>query len=211
MKLSLLTVALLGIAVPFSYGSVLAPGSTAAPDIFSNSSGFTLLATTGAVNLNPQAGVSFNATYQENVVRDVNNVFCIGCLDFLILVPNAGPGTIERIFTSSFTGFSTDVGYNSTSGGVAPSTVDRGANGSVIGFNFPLPGAAIGTGQGSAILVIETNATNFTTGAVSVQDGVTAAGTGYAPSAIPEPTSMILLGTGIIVVVGWRKMARLVV
>jgi len=183
--------------------STIAPGVTAAPDVFTTSTGYTQLATTGALNINPVPGSSFNATYTEWVFRDTNNVFCSTCLDFIIQYSNAGPGTSERLTTQGFDSFLTDVGYNTagitggpgaTPMGVAPSTVDRSANGNVIGFNFIPPGSAINGGQASVLLQIQTNATAFTNGFVSIQDGVAGFGAGFQPaSTVPEPKSTAFL------------------
>jgi hypothetical protein len=201
--------AILGTAATLSSmsGNVISPGITASPDSFNSIAGMTLLASTGPINIYPVPGTSFNATYTEYVTRDTNNVFCADCLDFiLIMVNNAGPGIFERVSTSSFGSFLTDVGYN-TAGplGILPSSVDRSANGNVVGFNFIPPGSAVVAGQNSATLEIQTNATNFAPGFVSIQDGTSGFGAGFQPSAAaPEPASMVLFGSALLAV-GFSK------
>jgi len=123
--------------------SIITPGQSAAPDVFTtsaSSSGYTLLASTGLQNVDPVTGSSFDASYTEYVYRDANNLSCPTCLDFLFSVSNAGPGIIERLSTADFDSFITDVGYN-TSGitggpsavpaGIIPLTVDRSSSGGV--------------------------------------------------------------------------------
>lgn len=88
--------------------------------------------------INPLPGSSFDASYTKWVYLD--NTMCLSCLDFLIQFSNAGPGLVERLTTSAFDGFVTDVGYNTAgSSGVAPSAVGRSTNGNVVGFNFIPP------------------------------------------------------------------------
>jgi len=200
MRLKLFGVFLLGTVALLA--STISPGVTASPDVFTTSTGYTLLAQTSG-NINPVPGTSFNANYTEWVFRDANNVFCSTCLDFIIQYANAGPGTSERVTTQGFDSFLTDVGYNTagisggpvaTPMGVAPSTVDRSANGNVIGFNFIPPGSAVNGGQASVLLQIQTNATAFTSGFVSIQDGVAGFGNGFQPaSTVPEPKSTAFL------------------
>jgi len=202
------TLALLTCAVGFissAAASTIGPGTTAPPDTFSSIAGLTLVtSTTGTIN--PVPGTSFNANYTEWVYRD--NSMCANCLDFLIQFSNSGPGIAERLTTSSFDGFITDVGYNTAAGsGVIPSTVDRSSNGQVIGFNFIPPGSAVNGGQTSAVLEIQTNAVTFTSGFLSIQDGVAGSGLAFQPSAVPEPKSTaVLFGACLLLgFVGWRK------
>ncbi len=184
------------LTVSTASATMIAPGATALPDAFTTvSSTLTQLAATGTININPIPGTSFSANYTETVYRDTANVYCSTCLDFIITVSNAGPGVFERVSTSLFGTFLTDVGIN-TAGptGVIPSSVSRSATGDVIGFNFIPPGTAVSAGQQTAVLEIQTNATSFTTGTVSVQDGSSGFGTGFVPTATPEPAYMGLIG-----------------
>lgn len=210
MKLKTCSLAVLGIAaaLPSLFANVLTPGNTVSPDVFTATSGFTLLASTSS-NINPIPGSSFNATYQESVVRDVNNIYCSTCLDFLIFASNAGPGIFERLSTSAFAGFLTDVGYTATPSGVTPVSVDRSGNGNVIGFNFIPPGSSVDSAQSTAILEIQTNATNYTAGLVSIQDGSSGFGAGFAPTSTPEPVSMTLFGTGLLAIGTSKKLKNL--
>jgi hypothetical protein len=184
--------------------TVLTPGSSGAPDPFSNA-GWTLLATTGSQAL---SSGTFTANATSWVYSDSANTFCAGCLDFVYMVTRTGGNDpIERITAGSFAGYSVDAGVVTSSPGFAPLTVDRSANGGVVGFNYQNAANLTGT-ESTQLLVIQTNATSFTAGLMSVQDQLSANGVGFQPSAAtPEPVSMSLLGGGLALIgLGrWRR------
>ncbi len=97
-------------------------------------------------------------------------------------------------------------------GTIQPQTVDRTTlSGDVVGFGFntgitPTP---INPGQVSFVLVIETNAKNWQPGNASVIDGGVTTKPAFQPSsAIPEPTSMLLIGGGLIALAGLRRFRK---
>lgn len=204
----------LGVAAtpPCSLANILTQGAlSAGPDLFTNTANFTIVAATGPQDINPSPATgSFNATYRETVVRDNSGTgLCLGCLDFLIEVVNAGPGIFERVTTASFDSFITDVGYNFTLSslipcGVIPGKIDRSLDGNVVGFNF-IPGA-VSAGQHTVVLEIQTNARFFKTGTVSIQDGTSGFAAGFAPSAVPEPALMILIGACLLAIGFLKKL-----
>ncbi|HEY6988633.1 MAG TPA: hypothetical protein VH369_09630 [Bryobacteraceae bacterium] len=180
--------------------SVLTPGSSGAPDPFSNA-GWTLLATTGSQALSTG---TFTANATASVYSDSANTFCSGCLDFVYMVTRTGGNDpIERITAANFAGYMVDAGVVTSSPGFAPDSVNRSADGGVIGFNY-LTTNLTGT-DSTQLLVIQTNATNYMAGMLSVQDGQTANGVGFQPAAAtPEPVSMTLLGGGLALLGGAR-------
>ena len=173
--------------------SVLTPGSSGTPDAFSNA-GWTLLATTGSQAL---SSGTFTANATASVYSDSANTFCVGCLDFVyMLTRTGGTDPIERITAGDFAGYLVDAGVVTSSPGLAPSSVNRSADGGVVGFNYQSINL---TGTDSTqLLVIQTNATNYMAGLLSVQDQLSANGVGFQPAAAtPEPVSMSLLGGGL--------------
>jgi len=183
--------------------TVLTPGSAGAPDPFSNA-GWTLLATTGSQAL---SSGTFTANATSWVYSDSANTFCAGCLDFVFMVTRTGGNDpIERITAGSFAGYLVDAGVVTSSPGFAPSSVNLSSDGIVVGFNYQTANLT-GT-QSTQLLVIQTNATAFTTGLLSVQDQLSANGVGFQPAAAtPEPVSMSLLGGGLALIgLGrWRR------
>jgi hypothetical protein len=133
-----------------------------------------------------------------------------GTLDFYYQVANdAGSATaIARESNANFAGFDTFVGFRLdggslpggmfTNGTVEPFSADRGVQGIVVGFNFgPTPDFQVRPGMTSTVLVISTNAINFKAGNASIIDGGTQTVAAFAPAAIPEPSSALLVFGGI--------------
>lgn len=102
-----------------------------------------------------------------------------------------------------------DVGYNPSTSGQTPTTVDRSTTGHVIGFNF-LGSDTVTSGEHTAVLVIETNALHFQSGFVTAQDGTAGFGMAFNPALLfPEPSSLVMLGTGCLFIGGFlRKLVR---
>jgi hypothetical protein len=160
------------------------------------------------------------------VYSDPNNTFGAGDLDFVYQVTNEASSTdsIGRVTATDFTGFQTDVGYNTagstfpfspfaTDGTVAPGLVDRNTA-STIGFGFAVPPlfALIPPGHASNVLEIQTDATNFQLGQASVVDGkaTTVDAFGPATAAVPETASTLeLLFLGLIVLLGITRVRSL--
>ncbi len=97
--------------VSTAFATTLPPGSSGqAPDVLTIGT-TTLQATTSGTITTPRV----SGNYTENVYSDSNNVFCSGCLDFIIRVGDTS-GDIEQVTASSFASASVDAGYESVAG-----------------------------------------------------------------------------------------------
>lgn len=218
----------------------IAPGGSGTPDVFSL--GYSYLPPTGqpvrtvlATQFTawPPGSGSFTGQFYEQVESDPGNVFCSGCVDFIFQVLNnsSSTSTITRITESGFLNYQTDVGYDglSVGGGVLcgpddngfcdsgssstiPSSVDRSADGDVVGFNLP----GVLPTDSTVDLVIETNATSFADplltiyGSNSAQASFGVLGPSGPPvgTAMPEPSTGLLLAIGLSGFLGLRKIAK---
>jgi len=179
------------------HASVLGVGGTAPPTALAPDVTSSLLATASGTITTP----SFSTDYTAQVLADPTNNFCSGCLDFLYQYTNHGAAPNQRFSMSSFAGFMIDAGTNPF-GGHDPNTVSRSMtlSGDVISFNFDQFGNDIMPGETTVTLVIETNARSFVPGFLSAQDGTAGFGNAFQPAgvpAVPEPASLMLLGSGV--------------
>jgi hypothetical protein len=81
-----------------------------------------------------------------------------------------------------------------------PFTFDRDDIGEVVGFNFP-EGSEVNPGETSRLLLVQTNATTFEPGFVSVINSGTYTDDAFdplAPDVAPEPASLLLFGIGLL-------------
>ena len=156
---------------------------------------------------------TFTATFQEWVYRDPGNTLpgCSGkCLDFVYQFHNDinSKDNLERFSMSSFAGLGmaglVNVGMDKL-GIHDPISATWSSDAKVIAFNYTPFGDQINRGETTQLMVIETQATQYTDGWVSAQDGTAGSAPALAPQAVPEPTSLGLLGGGLIVVGGFVR------
>jgi hypothetical protein len=126
---------------------------------------------------------------------------------YTIVTDVLGTAAIERLTMSFFSGLYTDLGYVAGSGtSDAPLTVSRQASGASVGFTWAT-NKGIAPDTISPFLYILTNAAGYETGGVvSLMNGAVASVGVYKPVGVPEPMSLLLVGSGIAALgMFWRR------
>ncbi len=205
----ILTITLLAglVTAPTQAAILVPPISGQFPDVFEALTGATLLASDSSGPVISSNGL-LHFSVVSAVYSDPDNTFGANDLDFVYQVTNSDSSTdsVGRVTAINFTGRQTDVGFDTagsslpgslfSDGTIAPGLVDRNS-GDVIGFQFASsPTSVIGPGQVSNVLLIETDATTYTTGELNVIDGGVSTVTSFGPTpiSVPEPASALAIG-----------------
>ena len=201
-------------ATDCSTSSALAsPGTTVFPADCTSTPAGTLLASLSAPFNSASgklSGTIVSAVYQESG----------GTLDFYYQVTDNSScskppcDAITRETDTDFSGFTTGLATRTDGGSlgsgdpfvngtVFPFTGDRNLSGDVIGWTFAVQTGQITPGTSSLVLIITTNATHFGVGNAFAIDGGVTQVAAFAPAAtVPEPSSIVLFGTGALGLLG---------
>jgi hypothetical protein len=212
------------VAVPSTgRADVLLPGSIIAGPTTTVFFGGALQATaTNTFNNGALAGTARVAVYSGG------SGTCAGCLDFYYQFTNTGGAGSTNDAVSRMTGFNYDGGAITTNvflitngsligagwvdGTILSQTADRSADGSTVGWVYGTSAnSPLLPGFSSLAFVVRTNATQFVTGNYAVIDGVAQNNPAFAPvlpSVVPEPSSMVLVGSGLLALVGMARVRR---
>jgi hypothetical protein len=181
------TVAIVAVAIwslPASvFAAPLQPGGTLFPAPSEpDPSGGSIVATAAAV---PLVAATFTGNLTTTVIAgDTSNPY--GGLTFTYLLTNDADSTnvISQLAVSGFAGFLADVSYQTPATGTLPALIDRSSTGSAVFFSF-LDGigpGALKPGSISALLVVQTNATNHRSMPASAIDGSIGMAASFTPA-----------------------------
>jgi PEP-CTERM motif len=210
----LLATSVLSFASQPAAATLISDGQTQFfPDSTLSVTGGTVVATNapgGVTVTSSSIPPSFTATLVSSVVEGsttnpfYNAVSSPDVLTFVYQFSNSAGSvdSLEFFDVQSFGTALTDVGYNGSLSGDTPYYVARDAPSSadVIAFDFAI--SPIAPGESSALLIVNTNATNWASVTAAIQDGANGNGASYAVFAptmtpTPEPASIVMMVLGL--------------
>ena len=151
-------------------------------------------------------GLNLSGSLTSTVIAgDITNPF--GGLTFTYQLFNsvAGVDSMGRLTVNGWDALPTDVSHQIPLAGLAPFAATRDANGNVVGFNFF--GPELMPGMTSAVLVVQTSLPTFTDSFASVINGSVVSPI-YTFAPVPEPTTIALVGLGLVGVLALRRRRR---
>lgn len=141
----------------------------------------------------------------QAILGDLSNPYHGYTFTYLLSVTNTANDTASALSVGSYAGFTTDVSYNTNSGGVLPSNFSRsGGIGNTLQFSF-LNGGGINPGQQGALIVVQTGASSYTAASGAVIDNQSINLATLAP-AVPEPGVAGLAVTGLGAFLAFRRL-----
>lgn len=200
--------AVFALSLGTTRAALLSPNSFVLPALEAGPVGASLVATTnisfnGVDSFN---NILFSGTLVSSVWSgDTSSPFSGLTFTYQLFSAGTSANAIDRLTLNRFAGFQTDVGYNGS--GIAYSRATRTLSGDLIAFVFEdasfLP--TLIPGNNSPVLVIQTDSPVWAIGNASVIDGATANVPAFVPQAVPEPTTLALVMTGLVALAARRK------
>jgi hypothetical protein len=155
----------------------------------------------------PFSTAVFSGTLTTQVISgDPSNPF--GGLTFTYQLANSpsSANMLQRLTVNDFATFAVDASYQASSF-LAPTLIDRNTA-DTVGFSFlqpPVGPGGIAPGMTTSLLVLQTDSTAYASTQAAVIDGAVASVASFAPVAVPEPSTIVLL---VVAAFGFCALAR---
>jgi hypothetical protein len=199
-----------GTAVP-SFADVIAPSGVDSSITTTNANftGSVALATANSQTFNDgtdhfYGGLSVITNYSGNPygLGDVTFVYEMG-------VYPGNSGHAESISMGNFSGYDVDIEEGTNDGNTGASFATLDSTGETLKFYY-IGNNELMPGDETYLLIVNTNAPSYTSGTFTIQDDTTWTSTNsYGPAATPEPSTLSLLGTGLLAAgAGLRRRMR---
>lgn len=191
-SLALMAMGILGFAAEAG-ATIIMPGQSAAT---TGTVPFVATSDSSVLSNNFTAKDVFNDVVFTGVIT--SQVFVdssTGDLDFVYQFSNSAnsPDAIQRLSVAGYEGFTVNADYIPSTGSAFPTTVNLDATGDIVGFTFSAS-APVSPGLTTDELFVKTDASAYTLGSASLQDGGNANVVVYVP--VPEPASAAIAALG---------------
>lgn len=208
--LSLTSFASLALLTMSAHAVVLNPGDSAnlsgtssaflAGSTFVADTGFQSFSGTDSLN-----NVIFTGVYRVAVFQLADNTLSF---EFVFRSDDTSDQSISNATMHGFTGWATDVDFVTDFGGdVSPESASRSGSGDDVAFHFTSTSGFVNPGQLTYQMYVNTNATAFTDSTLDIEADGGATVASFAPTAVPEPASLAILGLGTLAAFRKRRKA----